>query len=67
MPSNFHSTIQFEGGPSVAEHLRDGPLPGLREIEGIGPARVQRLSLGVRHLCDQRREIRGAGVRRAWA
>ena len=33
------------------------PLPRLREIERIGPARVERLGLGVRHLRNERLEI----------
>ena len=56
MPSNFHSAIQFCGGPSAAASPRR-PLPGMREIERIGLARVERSRLGVRDLCDQRGEI----------
>ena len=42
-------------------HVGDRPLPGLRQIEGIGPARVERLAFGMGHLPDQRLEIMRLG------
>ena len=43
--------------PQRRLHRFDRPLPGLREIEGIGPAGVERLRFGMRDLADQRLKI----------